>query len=116
MTKVTFDMVKNDLKPSILCTLKYADGSLVDLTSCSVKFHMKKGSTLLVDKSAVVVSPPTGGVVRYDWTTGDTNVVIDSDGYGSYDGEFEVTFADTKTMTFPSKKGDFEIRFRDQLG
>lgn len=113
MTKVTFEMVKNDLKPSILATLKYEDGTVVDLTGCTVKFHLKKGDTLLFNKAAVVVAPATSGVVRYDWATGDTTVTLDADGYARCSGDFEITFSDTKKMTFPTK-GDLEIIFRDE--
>ena len=103
MTK--FLMVKGDLKPSVQATLKWKDGSIANLTGCTVKFHMKKGDSVLIDKNASIVDPPTSGIVQYDWASGDT------DTSGTCKGEFEVTWADGKTTTWPSE-GDFEIIFR----
>jgi hypothetical protein len=105
-------MVKNDLKPSVLATLKYSDGTIVNLTGCTAKFHMKKGTTVKVNASATIVAPPTSGQVRYDWAGTDTTVTLDADGYVFYEAEFEITFADAKVMTFPTK-AEFEIKFRD---
>ena len=102
------EMVKGDLKPSIKATLTYKDGSIVDLTSCSVKFHMKKDDgTLLIDKTATILNPPTDGRVQYDWASGETNVT------GLCKVEFEVTFADTKKQTFPAGE-PFDIVFREE--
>ena len=112
MTKTTFEMVKGDRKPSVLATLKYSDGTTVDLTGCTAKFHMKKGATVKVNASATIISPPTNGQVRYDWIIGDTDVTLEADGYVLYEAEFEITFADGKVMTFPTK-AEFEIKFRD---
>lgn len=112
MTKTTFEMVKGDLKPSVLATLKYSDGTVVDLTGCTAKFHMKKGATVKVNAAATIVAPATSGQVRYDWTGTDTTVTLEADGYVLYEAEFEITFADSKVMTFPTK-AEFEIKFRD---
>jgi hypothetical protein len=100
-------MVKNDLKPSVLATLKYSDGTVVDLTGCTAKFHMKQGSTVLIDKNAVILTPGTSGQVRFDWDTGDTAYT------GLCNAEFEITFSDGEKMTFPTK-GDLEIVFREE--
>jgi hypothetical protein len=108
------DMVKNDLKPSVQATLTYDDGSAVNLTGCTVKFHMSKAGTLLVNKAATIVNA-SAGQVRYDWASADTAVTVDADGYALCEAEFEVTFADLTIMTFPSKKGEFQIRFREEL-
>lgn len=112
MTKTTFEMVKGDLKPSVLATLKYSDGTIVNLTGCTAKFHMKKGTTVKVNAAATILTPATNGQVRYDWTGTDTTVTLDADGYVVYEAEFEITFADGNVMTFPTK-AEFEIKFRD---
>jgi hypothetical protein len=100
-------MVKNDLRPSILATLKNADGTVVDLTGCSAKFHMRQNETAIINKDATIITPPTAGQVRYDWASGDTNYS------GMCHGEFEITFGDGKKQSFPTK-GDFEIIFREE--
>ena len=100
-------MVEKDLRPVIIATLKREDGSIVDLTGCSVKFHMKKGDVKLIEKSASILNPPTDGKVQYAWEAGDTDVT------GTCYGEFEVTFADAKEQSFPSE-GDFKIIFREE--
>ena len=106
-------MVKNDRQPSILATLQYDDGTAVNLTGSTVKFHMSKDGVILINAAAVVVAPATSGVVRYDWAALDTNVTLGSDGFCRCKGEFEVTFSDATKMTFPTK-GDFQIIFRNE--
>jgi hypothetical protein len=106
-------MVKNDLLPSILATLKYTDGSTVDLTGSTIKFHLRQGTTLLFNKTAVLILPGTAGQVRYDWVSGDTAIMLDSDRIGRCKGEFEVTFPTGKVMTFPTE-GDLDVIFRDE--
>ena len=113
MNLTEFEMVKNDRQPSILATLRYSDGSAVNLTGATVKFHMSKDGVILINAAAVVVAPATGGVVRYDWTALDTAVILGSDGFCRCKGEFEVTFSDATIMTFPTK-GDFQIIFRNE--
>ena len=100
-------MVEKDLRPVIIATLKREDGTIVDLSGCSVKFNMNKDEVNLINKTATILSPPTDGKVQYNWEAGDTDVT------GLCYGEFEVTFADTKKQSFPSE-GDFEIVFREE--
>jgi hypothetical protein len=49
----SFTIKQNDTKPDLQRTLKNADGTAIDLTGASVKFHMKRGET--------------DGVVKYVW-------------------------------------------------
>lgn len=100
-------MVRNDTRPNIEATLTYDDGSVVDLTNCTVKFHMRKeNGAVVVDKAASLQDAPNG-VVLYTWEAEDTNVL------GTCKGEFEVTFQDTTIQTFP-KIDDFVIEFREE--
>jgi hypothetical protein len=99
-------MVKGDRKPSIQAQLKWADDTIPDLTNCTVKFHMKKGSDILVNANATIVSPATGGIVQYDWATNDVTVS------GVCQGEFEITWPDGLQTTWPTE-GNLEIIFRE---
>ncbi len=105
-------MTKGDLYPSIEATLKYLDGTVVDLTDATVvKFHMTKedGTVIVEDGSGSIVSP-AGGVVGYNWQEGDTDVS------GVCYAEFVVTLSNGTAgeITFPAK-GDWQIRFRERL-
>ena len=91
MSNAIFYLKQNDTKPSLSANLTQ-DGSVVDLTGASVKFHM--GS--IVDADAVIASAVTGSV-RYDWDAADTEEA------GRYPAEFQVTFSDEGIETFPNK-------------
>ena len=94
---MTFYIKRNDTSPSMLATLQDADAADIDLTSASVRFHMWPISTqtVTVDEAATVVTP-LEGLVRYDWQAADTATI------GSYQAEFEVTYADGAIETFPN--------------
>jgi hypothetical protein len=121
---ITLYMTRGDLKPSIEATLKYLDGTTVDLTDASgVVFNMKKenGPVIISGKAGSIIDDRSAevkpSIVRYDWEKGDTDVA------GVFQGEFVVTFSEapaqeggelvSKELTFPAK-GDFEIRFRER--
>jgi len=87
----TFYLKQHDTKPSYAAQL-LQDGSAVDLTDATVKFHM--GS--VIDAPATIVDALTGNV-RYDWVAADTEVA------GTYKAEFEVTFSDGSIQTFPNQ-------------
>ncbi len=109
----TIYMTKGDLLPSIQATLKYLDGTTVDLTDATtVVFHMKRenGDVVISAGTGYVNSSAGAGIVQYDWQEGDTDVE------GVCFAEFVVTFdgATAGELSFPAK-GDFEIRFRERL-
>jgi hypothetical protein len=93
---MAFSIKQNDTSPSLQATLKDASLSPVDLTGATVMFHMKSvDGTVKVDQQ-MTITDDTGGVVQYDWQSGDTDTV------GTYYVEFEVTYADASIETFPN--------------
>lgn len=88
----TFTIKKNDTSPALEYTLSPA----VDLTGASVRFHMRsRGGALKVDAAASITTP-TPGIVQYDF------LAVDTDTVGTYEAEFEVTYADNTIETFPN--------------
>lgn len=105
---MAFTLKQNDTSPSIQATLKDASGSAVDISGATVKFHMKSiDGTLKIDEAATVVNA-SGGVVKYDWTSADTDVV------GTYYAEFQVSYADLTVETFPNS-GNIVIQIKPEL-
>ena len=95
---MAFNIKQNDTSPSLQATLKDASGTVIVLTGASVRFHMKAlDGTVKVD-AAMTITSTSGGVVQYDWQTGDTDTV------GSYSVEFEVTYSDSTIETFPNNQ------------
>ena len=94
---MTFYVKQNDTSPAMLATLQDANGDAINLTAATVRFHMRAvgSSQVVVDQAAVVVTP-LEGLVRYDWAADDTDTI------GSYQAEFEVTYADSSIETFPN--------------
>ena len=94
---MTFYIKQNDTSPSMLATLQDANDTAIDLTSASVRFHLRpiSSSTVKVDAPVTIVTADEG-IVRYDWLAADTDTI------GSYQAEFEVTYADASIETFPN--------------
>lgn len=91
-----FYIKEGDTSPALRYTLAPAP---IDLTGATVRFSMRtRGQiTPLINRvAAQIIAPATGGVVQYDWQTGDTATA------GFYDAEFEVTYADASVETFPN--------------
>jgi len=106
MASQTFQMKVDDTGPAIQSTLRDGNGVAVDVTGAAIQFKMKMrepvrgrgGLTRLVglkvDAAGAIVNG-TGGIVNYTWIAGDT------DAPGTYDAEWEVTFASGLVESFP---------------
>lgn len=93
---MTFYVKQNDTSPAMLATLQDAEGNAVNLTGATVRFHMRSvGGNPVVDAAATIVTP-LSGIVRYNWVAADTDTA------GTYQAEFEVTYADASIETFPN--------------
>ena len=94
---MAFTIKQNDTSPQIAATLQDGDGSAIDLTSATVKFHMKKigAATATVDANATILNANTGSV-KYAWVSPDTATA------GSFLAEFEVTYTNGGIETFPN--------------
>jgi hypothetical protein len=74
-----------------------ADAGAVNLSGAAVKFLMRAGDgTVKVNANATVVTPTAPAVVRYTAAAGDVDTV------GSYQAEWQVTYAGGQIQTFPN--------------
>lgn len=105
-----FTMKANDTLPRLRSTLTYSDASVVDLTGSSVQFIMRTvdPGAPKVKAAAAIVTASAPAVVEYTWAA------VDTDSPGSYLGEFEVTFPDSRVRTFPTE-GYFTIDILSDL-
>jgi len=87
---------RNDVPPPSVFQLLYSDGTVIDLTSCTVMFNLRLQNSLLFISRAAAVIDALEGMVSFAWQTGDFALS------GTYQGEFEVTFPGGATRTVPS--------------
>lgn len=104
-----FNIKQNDTRPAIQATLTAAASDVIT----SVQFRMSdKNGALKVNHSGGIVTQPSstsGGVVKYQWLTGDTDTA------GDFRGEFEITFSDSRIETYPNR-GYIAIHIEEALG
>lgn len=93
---MSFRIKQNDTSPSLQATLKDAANTGVDLSGATVMFHMKSLDGVVTVDSAMTIVDEDNGIVKYDWQSGDTS------SHGTYSVEFEVTYVDGSTETFPN--------------
>ena len=106
---MAFRIKTNDTKPLLIGTLKDPAGAKVDISGATARFHMKKygASSLKVDALASVTNG-SEGQVSYSWSASDTDTA------GTYYGEIEITYSDSKLETFPNN-GYFNIIINEDL-
>jgi hypothetical protein len=93
---MAFTIKQNDTSPSMQASLTDSSLNPIDLTGASVALHMKSTSGVIKISSAMSITNASGGVVQYNWFTGDTDTV------GTYYVEFQVTYSDGSIETFPN--------------
>lgn len=93
---VRFQIKKHSNRPYLRMQIKDSNGNPYDLTSAtSAYFFMGNGSTIKTSSPAIIESPETNGILRYEWTS------LDTDTSGEFFGEFEVFFGAEK-LTVPN--------------
>jgi len=104
-----FYIKQGDTDPDITATLEDQNGTAFDLTDCTVKFHMKKGTTIKVNAEATILDVGTDDVsVRYSWQNGDTDTSL------NYSIEWEITKSDGQIETVPNSSHD-TVRITPEL-
>ena len=93
---MAFSIKQNDTSPALQATLKDTSLAAVDLTGATVRFHMNSIEGTSKIDAVMAVTDALGGVVQYDWQAGDT------DTFGTYYVECQVTFPDSSVETFPN--------------
>lgn len=92
-----FSLKQDDTWPAINATLSDANGPINLTTATTVKILLKPtGGGTLIQGTCTIVNA-AAGTVRYQWVTGDTVAA------GTYNGEFEITWADGKIGTVPNE-------------
>jgi hypothetical protein len=100
---------RGDTRHAIKAVLKDASGAPVDLTGCSVNFHMAPLNRPAVISRAAHIEDAGNGEVWMVWAPGET------DAAGFYQAEFEVTYQDGKRETFPNN-GYISLLIQNDLG
>lgn len=107
---MAYEIKRNDRRPRWRVQLT-ANDLPVDLTGNSgVKFIMKSGATIKVNKATMNIVDAATGIVEYAWGATDT------DTSGTYNAEVEVNWGGSpaELQTFPSS-GYFVIEITDDL-
>ena len=99
-----FYIKQNDTSPKI----RYALLPTVDVAGASIKFHMKNSADVTKVDAAGTIIQANPAIVAYTWLAADTDTV------GTFEAEFEVTFADGSVETYPNF-GNLEIVIADDI-
>ena len=94
-----FNIKQGDTDPDIVATLKDADGTAINLTGATVKFHMSQKGRSVVNAEAIVVDA-AAGEVKYSWAAADTATT------GPFDIEWEITKSGGQIETVPNSTND----------
>lgn len=104
-------MKQGDREPSIKRQLiSKNDGSSISMAGATAKFLMMDANgNEKINTVAVIESPESDGIVRYDWESGDTSES------GIFDAEFQITFSSGKIHTMPND-GYIKVEITEELG
>ena len=93
-----FTIKTDDTGPALTAVCAYSDGTVQDLTGAAGTFAMRNsvGTVVVNDAAATITAPFTSGTIAYNWSASDTATA------GDYTGEFHVTLASGKRVTFPN--------------
>jgi BppU N-terminal domain len=115
-----FELKQGDAGTPIQAILYNPDGSLVDLSGATAKFIMAKstGSTIYsgdtvawdirIDTAAEILDPLAGSV-QYIFLD------VDVAEFGSYLGEFQVTYPSGRIETFPNGNSQIAISIHPDI-
>lgn len=106
----TFVIKRHARRPYLRILLKDSEGVAFDLTGASSATFLMYDSTgtVKVNSPAVLESPLTTGVVKYQWGATDTNTA------GEFRGEFDILYTGGEKLTVPVK-GNLAIRIYEDL-
>jgi hypothetical protein len=100
---------RGDTRHAIKAVLKDANDTPVDLTDCSVNFHMAPLNRPAVISRAAHIENAAAGEVWVVWGPRETDMA------GVYRAEFEVIYDDGRHETFPND-GYISIQILNDLG
>lgn len=94
-----FIIKRNDTAPAMEARLLGKSLQPVPIAGATVVFNMRSASgTVVINRAPVILVEDLTGLVKYEWDAADTARS------GTYQGEFEVTFADGRVETFPKSE------------
>jgi len=112
----TFPLKQNDTSPQFKTTVKKPNGDAKDLTGYNkIRFLMRSpgSDTAKVDAdtdSGVVVIDAATGEIKYEWSEADT------DESGMWQAEWEITYGDGTTETYPNGERYIAVEIGDDVG
>jgi hypothetical protein len=93
---MTHTMKRGDRLPPLVATLGHAGAEPLDLSTATVRFVMKQRRGPVVIERTLPPAAITDQTATVDWQPGDTDMA------GVYRAEFEVTWSNGLTATFPN--------------
>jgi hypothetical protein len=93
-----YEVTQNDIPGTLIVTLYDATGAVVNLSAAAtIVFHMERlDQTTVIAAGATSVTDASGGKVSYTWAAADT---VKAE---FRMGQFKVTFADGRIVSFPT--------------
>lgn len=105
---MTFRIKRGDTRPALEVICGDEDGNPRDLSNATAQFHMEDQDGNVTIDAAATITNASEGKVAYEWASGDTDTI------GLYGGEFEITYSDGKSETFPNY-GSIDIEIVEDI-